>query len=183
MHYYPFDVAQHALDSLHMTLMQDLAFRRLTDLYFTTEGPLQGTVPSITRAVRMPVADVRYVLQDQFKKTDAGWQKERYEKVIAKVRRMVGNHWAKNLPKPVRAEIANRRRATQRSATPPWLSKDQIRQMTDIYVAAHARGMEVDHIVPLVNPSVCGLHVPWNLEPLTQADNRAKSNSFDGGWD
>lgn len=39
---------------------------------------------------------------------------------------------------------------------------------------------EIDHIIPLNHPDVCGLHVPWNLEPITKRRNWNKSNKWDG---
>lgn len=40
-------------------------------------------------------------------------------------------------------------------------------------------GMTVDHMVPLNNPIVCGLHVPWNFQYMSFPDNSSKGNKFD----
>lgn len=37
---------------------------------------------------------------------------------------------------------------------------------------------EVDHIVPLKNPIVCGLHNEFNLRVIQRFDNRSKNNKF-----
>lgn len=69
-------------------------------------------------------------------------------------------------------------------ATPSWLSQEDWDAMNAMYDKARAltraSGIrhEVDHIVPINGKTVSGLHVPSNLQVLTQAANVSKSNIY-----
>jgi hypothetical protein len=80
--------------------------------------------------------------------------------------------------------LTAKRRANKLLATPTWLTKEQLRQILEFYTEAKRLEQEtgikyhVDHIVPLQGLSVCGLHVPWNLQILTAKENVRKSNKW-----
>lgn len=63
-------------------------------------------------------------------------------------------------------------------ATPPWLTDAQVKAMRDLYESANPATHHIDHIVPLNNPLVCGLNVPWNLRKTLWRVNLAKSNNY-----
>ena len=91
--------------------------------------------------------------------------------------------WKADNKLQVRADTKARRRK-HRAATPPWLSRKQKTELRHMYQAAitmtQTTGEQyvVDHIYPLRSEVVCGLHVPWNLRVVTQAENLKKSNSL-----
>lgn len=69
-----------------------------------------------------------------------------------------------------------KRRSRIKQAVPMWADLEKIRE---IYLNC-PEGHQVDHIVPLKNKLVCGLHVEHNLQYLTIQDNLIKGNNFDG---
>ena len=67
-------------------------------------------------------------------------------------------------------------RALKSKATPQWLTKNNLVEIEGIYLKASEQNLDVDHIVPLQGKTVCGLHVPWNLQLLTPNANKTKAN-------
>lgn len=74
------------------------------------------------------------------------------------------------------------RQARKTKATPPWYALDTV---IALYEEARRLTLEtgiphhIDHVVPLQNPFVCGLHTADNLQILPASENFAKNNSFD----
>ena len=77
------------------------------------------------------------------------------------------------------AGYARKRHAMKRQAVPKWADLWFIDEAYDIAaVRSTVTGIpwEVDHIVPLISPIVCGLHVIDNLRVIPRTQNRAKGN-------
>ena len=95
------------------------------------------------------------------------------------------NTWFRANPATCSAR-EGRRRAKKLNATPAWLSDEHNAHIKRTYKLAslmkEITGIQyhVDHIVPLQGKSVCGLHVPWNLQVLRADLNLSKSNKLEG---
>lgn len=87
-------------------------------------------------------------------------------------------------PEKTNARYA-KRRASKKQATPAWLNEGDLFFMQEAYALAKQREKvfgfrwEVDHIIPLRNKFVCGLHTPNNLRVVPHTVNRSKGNKFD----
>lgn len=73
-----------------------------------------------------------------------------------------------------RRRISNRKSTKYKPKSVKWSD------FKEIELSRPSKNHQLDHIIPLNHPKICGLHVPWNLQWLTKADNQKKSNSFDG---
>jgi len=68
MHYYSFHVSDYIHDTAHLSNDEDLAFRRLLDLYYTQEKPIPNKTHEVARRIRMgkKVDAVQTVLEEFF---------------------------------------------------------------------------------------------------------------------
>lgn len=94
--------------------------------------------------------------------------------------RAANRKWAAENPAKAIAN-ANKRRADFRQRIPNWLTEEHWDQINAFYLRAAELTKEtgiphcVDHKHPLRGKTVSGLHVPWNLQVITQLENLHKS--------
>ncbi len=89
-------------------------------------------------------------------------------------KKQLNKDW-KSRNRPRVAAQAAKRRAALAQATPKWADFEAIQ---DVFIEAEYFQLEVDHTVPLTSKLVCGLHCEDNLQLMTTADNRRKSNKY-----
>ena len=119
--------------------------------------------------------EVRRANQARHRKTEKGkatyrryWQSE-------KGRELLRLYWQSEKGKSLSRAMATKRRHLIRAQKIKDHHYDEIR----LWYMNCPEGYEVDHIVPITNDVVCGLHVPWNFQYLTINENRSKMNYFE----
>lgn len=87
MNYYPFHLGDYAAHTGHLEPMEDLAYRRLLDVYYMREGALPADIQVTAKLVRLRscAADVESVLNEFFVLTEDGWRHQRCEREIEKM--------------------------------------------------------------------------------------------------
>jgi uncharacterized protein YdaU (DUF1376 family) len=82
MHYYQFNIGDYRAATAHLSNNEDLAYRRLLDMYYDTENQIPLDTQWVAKRLRLDCEIVKTVLQDMFKLTETGWQHGRCETVI-----------------------------------------------------------------------------------------------------
>jgi uncharacterized protein YdaU (DUF1376 family) len=86
MHYFNFNIGDYASHTRHLSLLEDLAYRRLIDAYYLSEKPFTGCPADIAKDIGMisEIEEVYYVLSKFFESTESGWINKRCDEEIAK---------------------------------------------------------------------------------------------------
>lgn len=84
MHYYQFNIGDYASHTRHLDLDEDLAYRRLLDMYYLHERPLNADSAVVAKQIGMreKVQVVQDVLNEFFQLGDEGWVNDRADKEI-----------------------------------------------------------------------------------------------------
>ena len=107
------------------------------------------------------------------------YQRERYDRETSL---KYHKRWRKKNPEAAKASI-NRSAARRREAlvTPAWANEKKIERIYMLAAWASKftdEPLQVDHIIPIQNKAVCGLHVENNLQILKKSENIRKKNKF-----
>jgi len=89
MHYYQFNIKSYCSDTAHLSNEEDLAYRRLLDLYYDTEQPITQNIPSLSRRLRVGLQELEIVLNEYFVLSENGWVNSHCEHVIREMNAFV----------------------------------------------------------------------------------------------
>jgi uncharacterized protein YdaU (DUF1376 family) len=126
MHFYQFNIGDYASHTRHLNPIEDIAYRRLLDIYYLHERPLNDCSTTVARQINMRdyENEVNDVLNEFFQHTDNGWvnpradkEIDKYQQFIAAGKRGAAIRWGKVEHKPDHTD-PNREAITNPNATP-----------------------------------------------------------------
>jgi len=83
MHYYQWNIGDYIKHTAHLTLEEDITYRRLLDYYYDTEQPITQNNPLVSRKLRVPEKALQTILDEFFVLTENGYINLRADAEIA----------------------------------------------------------------------------------------------------
>ena len=128
MNYFPFHIGDYASATRHLSWDEDAAYRRLLDVYYTTEKPIPVDLRAVYRLVMAQTDSQReataVVLAEFFELTDAGYINKRADEEIdamrskqQKQRDKANARWHKQRTEPGNAPAMPRHKETDATAS------------------------------------------------------------------
>lgn len=88
MHYYQFNIGDYRAATAHLSNDEDLAYRRLLDMYYDTEAKIPLDTQWVAKRLRLGSDVVDAVLADMFVKHQDGWYHARCDHLIQQYQAM-----------------------------------------------------------------------------------------------
>jgi len=90
--WYKFHLGDYITHTTHLSDAEDLAYRRLLDLYYMSEKQIPLNTESVSRKIRIDLDITESVLGEFFEKTENGYFNYRCDAEIAKYQAQVANN-------------------------------------------------------------------------------------------
>ncbi len=179
MHYYSFNIGDYVSSTQHLEPMEDLAYRRMLDLYYSNEGPLPSDIDKIARLTRMRSHKdcIAIVLEDFFTLEKDGYHNNGADKALELVykksetaRKSAEARWNKNKDLAKKADDAN--------ALDPHCVKDangMLHNTHNTIPKTHIKDLfDNERIIPLWNSFGCERHKGLTLKAEKALDKTYK---------
>lgn len=88
MNYYPHHIGDYKSATMHLSNEEDLAYRRLLEMYYDTEQPIPLETQWVARRLRVGTEALESVLNDFFINSDSGWKHPKCDLVIREYHEM-----------------------------------------------------------------------------------------------
>ena len=92
MIWYKFHLGDYITHTTHLSDAEDLAYRRLLDLYYISEAPIPSDTAFVARKIRLDLDITESVLGEFFELTEKGYQNTRCDAEIAKYQHQVATN-------------------------------------------------------------------------------------------
>ena len=92
MIWYKFHLGDYITHTMHLSDAEDLAYRRLLDLYYMSERPIPLDTESVSRRIRLDLDITESVLGEFFECTDEGYRNHRCDIEITKYQHQVATN-------------------------------------------------------------------------------------------
>lgn len=109
MHHYRFHIKDYISATAHLSNDEDLAYRRLLDMYYDTEQQIPLETNPVSRRLRIGSEVLQYVLSEYFIRTETGWSHARCDAEI-------GAYHAKSEQAKINGKAGGRPKKTKREA-------------------------------------------------------------------
>tara|TARA_R110000868_G_scaffold20734_5_gene87255 strand:+ start:1865 stop:2521 length:657 start_codon:yes stop_codon:yes gene_type:complete len=92
MIWYKFHIGDYLTHTVHLSDAEDLAYRRLMDLYYMSEKEIPLDTESVARKIRLDLDITESVLNEFFEKTETGYFNNRCHVEVTKYQHQVENN-------------------------------------------------------------------------------------------
>jgi uncharacterized protein YdaU (DUF1376 family) len=89
MHYYQFHIGDYISHTIHLSPEEDLAYRRLLDMYYDTERPIPNNIPLVSRRLRLGSDVVQSILDEFFQASEEGYKNRRADLEIREYKEFI----------------------------------------------------------------------------------------------
>jgi uncharacterized protein YdaU (DUF1376 family) len=90
--WYKFHLGDYITHTLHLSDAEDLAYRRLLDLYYMSEKEIPLNTEEVARKIRLDLDITESVLDEFFEMTETGYRNNRCDAEIAKYQHQVATN-------------------------------------------------------------------------------------------